>query len=734
MNLPAQIDIPAAEIPGPDGPERGPGAMDGLPGLPAPTVFSACLKPFLDALGWMGEGRHLVEAHPHFDQIDGLDTLRTMLIRLGVQSRVHRVAIPEIGTDDLPCIALLAPDHPVVILERIEEDVFVVFDTESDDLCEYVFDDQRLTCCFATPIHAREAAPTRARFSWFANALRSFRGPIVVIFGLTFAANLLALATPVYIMNVYNLVIGAGMLGSLGIFLAALCVALGFEFYLRRRRGLILAYSGARFSAALLSTSFQRILGLPVALIESASVGSQVLRLKQFEGIHNLFTGALATAVLDLPFVVLFFVAIAAISPVLILVPLGLLAIYAALACVLVPVTRRNTKELNELQARNQTFLIDTISNLTTIQQLRGEAWWHRRYAALSRELETKRFRVQFLDAVVTQGAQTLVMLAGVATLFIGAHLVMQDALSIGGLIAVMMFIWRVLSPAQTLFVGLNKVSQFASSVRQVNALMAIPPERPEERRRTVFRSFEGRITFDRVSFRYEPAQEPILRGLSVDIQPGEMVAITSPSAGGKSTILKMILGLYQPQAGTVFLDRLNLQQLDVHEVRSSIGYTHLEPVFFYGTLAQNMRLANPTATDEMIEVALDEAGIDLSGRMFPKGLGTMLTNAHLAMMSDSLRQSLSLARMYGKRASINLFNDPGALLDEPANRALKGKLAALKGAATTVIVTNRRSHLALCDRVLVLKDGAVSTVAPPRPDASAGRDPPSPLKRGSHA
>ncbi|MEM7238996.1 MAG: ATP-binding cassette domain-containing protein, partial [Pseudomonadota bacterium] len=253
--------------------------------------------------------------------------------------------------------------------------------------------------------------------------------------------------------------------------------------------------------------------------------------------------------------------------------------------------------------------------------------------------------------------------------------------------------------------------SQFANSIRQVNALMAIPPERPDDQRRTVFRKFEGRITLDRVSFRYEAAQEPVLRAVSLDVRPGELVAIASPSAGGKSTILKLILGLYQPQAGTVFLDKLNLQQLDVHEVRSSIGFTPLEPVFFYGTLAQNMRLACPTASDRVIIRALGDAGVDLTGDMFPNGLSTMLTKAHLARMPDNLRQSLSLARMYGKGASINLFNDPAALLDQDGERALLTKLVALKGVATTVIVTNRASQLALADRVFALKDGVISTV-----------------------
>ncbi|MEM7239489.1 MAG: ABC transporter transmembrane domain-containing protein, partial [Pseudomonadota bacterium] len=534
MSVPAKIEL--APDPPPDVSATEVGMPAALPGLPDATAFSACVRPFLDALGWMGEGRHFVEAHPHFDPIQDLDTLRAMLGRLGVQTHVHHVAISEIGADDLPCIALLRPDHPVVVLERIETDVFVVFDTEGNDLCEYVFDSQRLRCCFAYGACQSDVAAATSRFSWFSDALRSFRGPIVAIFGLTFVANVLALATPIYVMNVYNLVIGAHMIESLGYFFAALALALGFEFYLRRRRGKIMAYVGARFSASLLTTSFQRILGLPVTMIEAASVGSQVLRLKQFEGIHNLFTGALATALLDLPFVTLFFVAIAVISPVLVLVPVTLLIVYAALAWVLIPITRRNTRELNELQARNQTFLIDTITNLTTIQQLRGERWWHRRYAALSRELETKRFRVQFLDNVVTQGAQTLVMMSGIATLLIGAHLVMAGTLSIGGLIAVMMLIWRVLSPAQTLFVGLNKVSQFANSIRQVNALMAIPPERPDDQRRTVFRKFEGRITLDRVSFRYEAAQEPVLRAVSLDVRPGELVAIASPSAGGKST------------------------------------------------------------------------------------------------------------------------------------------------------------------------------------------------------
>jgi len=237
--------------------------------------------------------------------------------------------------------------------------------------------------------------------------------------------------------------------------------------------------------------------------------------------------------------------------------------------------------------------------------------------------------------------AQSLVMIAGVATLWAGALLVMAEELSVGGLIAVMMFVWRILSPIQTAFLSLNRIGQFGETARQADLLMGLVPER----------------------------------------DPGQTVAITGDPASGKSSFLKLILGLYKPQGGTVFLDGLNLQQLNVDEVRTSIGYVAQKPEFFYGTLAQNIRLANPSATQADLEEALSAAGIWLPHTQLEDGVDTRLTVGKLGSMSNTMKQCISIGRAFNS----------------------------LKGQSTIVIATTDDELIAKCDRVLYLRGGAIA-------------------------
>ena len=627
------------------------------------------------------------------------------------------MALRHLVADRLPAIVLISPDHPVVLLSVGKNGVGTIFDGRSCDFEEIQLGKKVRPCCFAEPLNAAQNASPGASQSWFSNALDNVRKPIVTIFAFTFLANVLALATPIYVMNVYNSVIGSKSIETLAGFFAAVALILGFEVYVKRARGRLLAFVGARISSSLMNSGLAKILSLPINMIESASVGSQILRLKQFDGIQAFFTGAVATALLDLPFVLLFFVAIAIISPDLAIVPIGLALIYIVLAFLILPSTRRGVNAFNTANTKSQEFLTDAITKRSSIRQLRVEREWRKRFVGISRELSVKRSGIQFFDGLLGTLAQSTMMLAGIATLMIGASLVMSEELSIGALIAVMMFVWRVLAPMQTVFVSLNGIGQFLESVKQVNALMRIPAEHPFQARKSVPRKFEGRITLSGVGFRYGAQDEPVFRGLSLEIEPGQLIGISSATASGKSTILKLILGLYSPQAGAIFLDGLNLQQLEPQEVRAAIGYCPIEPVFFYGSVAQNMRLVCPTVSDSEIEQALVDAGLDLSGPLFPEGIETRLTNQTLAAMPVGCLQSLSLARVYCKNASINLLNDPAAQLDERGDRALVSKLMSLKGKSTTVLVTNRPHHLNLCDRVITLHNGVVASDRPANAD-----------------
>ncbi len=694
-------------------------------GEPAPrsTPHEACILPVLQMFGWAGTDRRLLEAKPHLEPIGSTGDFLAVLHRLGFKGRRARLSTDRLGNDHVPVLLDRRSGPAVVIAVETDGDL-LVFDGATGEAHHEAPSRRAETVYLLAPSDETEVKPN-PRHSWFFTALRHFYRPIAAVTAITFLTNLLALATPIYIASVYNHVIAAHAFDSLAFFAAGIVFLILVELHLRHLKAGLVAYVGARFHAALANAAFERVLLLPITMIEQASVSAQIGRFRQFEGIRTFFTGHLVNALLDLPFTLLFFAALWTIGGLFVLIPIGLVVVFAALGALSIPVTRRNVARTGAALSKSQGFLVESLGRAETIRQLGAEQLWIERYKTVSRDAVLARFHTQVFDSGIQSAAQTLSTLAGVASLAVGAVEVIGGSLSVGGLIAVMMLIWRLLAPVQTAFLAINNIGQVIESVRQVNLLMKLQPERQPTRMPTVTRAFTGRVTLDGVALRHAGRPEPALRGVSLDIPPGQMIAITGPAGAGKTSLLKLILGFYQPLTGTVFIDGLNLQQLDPGEVRVALGYVPQDPAFFFGTIAQNLRMADPGASDERLAAALARAGLaDLAARM-PEGLETKMRSGRLQAFGEGTLMSLALARAYLKEPAIYLIDDPGAWLDRQADEAFISELKRLKGKATVILVTNRPSHMRVCDRVVRIARGQV--VADGAPDELLGQKPPLP-------
>ena len=509
-------------------------------------------------------------------------------------------------------------------------------------------------CLFS--LNAEEEDNQDKRYNWFFEALLSFKQQMFGVGLITLVINLLGLATPLYVMTVYDKVFSAAAADTLVYLAVGMVLIMGAELYLRTLRGKLVAFVGARFTASLLGESFAKILGFQISMTESASISSQLMRIKQFQSISSFFSGKLAESALDFPFIIIFFLVIGAIGGPLLWVPVCLAVAFLVIGLITVPLTKRNIALAGKARSQSQNLLLETMEISATVKQLDAEEIWQKRYEGYLSELTHLKFKSQFFDGVLNSISRGLVMIAGVATLWIGTLLVLDSTISTGALIAIMMLVWKVLSPIQTLFLSFSNISQMWESVRQVNQLMRLSSERTINRSKGIFRNFTGRVRLENVGFRYNPNSEPVARGVSIDFQTPALTALTGANSSGKSSLLKFIIGLYRPQAGAVFVDGLNLKQIDTGELRASISYLPQDPIFFYGTVAQNIRLFQPTATDDDIAKALADAGVDVDGdENFPEGAETRLSGRVLEGLPEGLRQRLSLARVYAKKSKIYL-------------------------------------------------------------------------------
>ncbi|MBF0130282.1 MAG: ATP-binding cassette domain-containing protein, partial [Alphaproteobacteria bacterium] len=232
--------------------------------------------------------------------------------------------------------------------------------------------------------------------------------------------------------------------------------------------------------------------------------------------------------------------------------------------------------------------------------------------------------------------------------------------------------------------------------------------ERDTNRGRNALPTLEGGLAFSRVSFRYTNDADPVLLGVNFKVDAGTVVGIAGPNGSGKSSLLKLATGIYRPQAGSVRVDNIDIRQMDPRDLRALISYAPQQCDVFFGTIAQNLYLAHPTATMEQLRWAASLAGLLEEIEALPDGFNTRLFDGQGERMPHGFRQKLSLARAYLKPAPIMLFDEPGNGLDSKGDNAFVDAIQVLRKTTTIMIVSHRPSHLRLADMIVYMQDGYV--------------------------
>lgn len=677
------------------------------------TPASICLGPLLEALKWSGEARQLAEAMPSSAKVHDLYSLRSVLETLNFTSTARTARLSDITTEMVPCLFEHGDGHLVLITQVMADETLIVFDSRTQRTQPIKPDARPGKAYVVKPVDRVEEHADARRGGWMAWLLSRFRPTFTILLGLSLAINVLALSLPLFIMGVYQYAIVTKSLATLGTLLAGVLLLIGTELYLRRIRGHALAYLGTRIENLIAGHVYRHLLYMPVSLTETASIGSTVSRFRQFEGLRDLFSGSLATALLDIPFLLVFVAAVFWIGGPLGFFPLGLIAIYIVMSAITIPKSRALQRKVGNSRTQRSNFLIEMVHKHNVIRDNSAELVWLSRYREISCQYLLNQFKSHQYNVSVQTLAHLLVILFGVMAVGVGALRAMDGAMSIGALVATTALIWRGLAPIQSVFLGLGQVGQAIESFKQINHLMQLPQERDPGQLPTIKRSLQGHVALRGASIRYSSLTEPALRGVSFDAMPGELVAITGDSGSGKSTLLKVILGLYGLQAGSITIDGLDTRQFDVAELRQSIGYAPQRTAVFGGSITHNVRLSDPTATLDDIRHALDRVGILREIDALPKGLDTdLLGNGE--HRSDGFLRQIVLARAFLKRSQLYLLDEPASELDHAGDLNLMKVLQDIKGKSTILMTTHRPSHMKLADRVVLLRGGLVVASGPP--------------------
>lgn len=682
---------------------------------PSLTPASACLGPLLKALNWRGELRDVLEAMPHLEDVTALEDVLSILVRLDYTSTAKKCTLLELSAKSFPCLYLTEDEQIYTVLEQQDENEFLVFNAQIQDyelVKSEAFDG---TAYVIKPVHTEMQGAELPTNGWFYSMLNKFQKTFFLLLSVTLLINLLNLAIPIYVIAVYDKVVGTKSLMTLAWIAAGMGFVVLLELVLRLKRAQIVSYLGASIEAQLLLKAFQHLMRLPMSVVSSAPVGAQIARLKQFEAIRDVFTGNLAEAFLDIPFLLLFLAAGFVIGGYLGWIPVGLIVFYVVIGFISVPLVKSQIGSAGETKSKARTFLTELMTKHRSIRYTAGREPWTDRYSTLWSEHSAQDFVAQNTTFILQTVTQAAMLIAGLLTLSFGVHDVIEGTLSSGALIALMILIWRLLTPIQTVFMGFHRVGRVMESISQVNYLTQFKPEQTQDASSSFSRRFKGQIEIKNFAFRYTQSSDLALRNINLNIAPGEYVALTGHPGAGKSTLLKVLLGLYPYQLGNILLDGLDLRQIPIHELRHAVGYVPEESTGFYGTIVQNITLAKPDANLKEIETLLAELNLLEKIKRLPNGWETRLKQSEKHYFSEGMLRQLCLARAFIKNPNIYFLDDPTRNLDAPSKTAFLEKLQKIKGNATIVMATHDMASLQLADRIIVLSQG--TTVADITPE-----------------
>jgi ATP-binding cassette subfamily C protein LapB len=524
-------------------------------------------------------------------------------------------------------------------------------------------------------------------------------------------ANTFALGMPLFVMNVYDRVVPNQAFETLWVLALGLMIMLISDLVLRTLRGRFVDLASSRADVKLSAFIMERVLGMRMEQ-RPASAGSFASNLRAFESVRDFIGSATVVAFIDLPFALIFMLVIGWISWYM-LIPLVIGAIIMVFYALIVQGRMHELAEITyRAGAQRNATLIEGLVGFETIKALAAEAPIQRKWEKSAALLARVGAQLRLLSSTASNTSAFVQQFINLVIIIIGVYLISERELTLGGLIACTMLASRAMAPVGQVAGLLVQYHTAATALTSLNEMMTREVERPAD---TTFISrgrLKGEVEFRDVSFTYPGQSAPALRKLSFKLKPGEKVAILGRIGSGKTTLEKLILGLYQPTEGAVLVDGIDLRQLDPAELRRQIGYVQQDVMLFYGSLRENITLGAPLADDTDIVKAAEIGGILSLVNQHPKGFD-MLVGERGESLSGGQRQGVAIARAVINDPPILLLDEPTSSMDFSSEDDIKRRLAEFAKDKTVILISHRTSLLDLAERIIVMDGGRIMADGP---------------------
>ena len=523
--------------------------------------------------------------------------------------------------------------------------------------------------------------------------------------------NIFALAMPMFTMNVYDRVVPNRSVETLWVMSIGVAVIVIGDLILRTMRGYFLDWASTRIDVKLNARIMEQVLGTRLEM-KPNSVGSLASNLRSFESVRDFITSATITTLIDVPFGLIFIAVMAWISlPMVVPVIIGsiIMLVYAFSV-------QTKMHDLSETMyragaVRNAT-LIESLVGLETVKALGIEGHMQRKWEHSASYLTEVGSKLKLLSQSISNGSNAIQQITTVALILLGVYLVTNGDLTMGGLIASTMLAGRAMAPISQTAGLLTQYHTASTSLQSLDEIMNKPIERPLDSNFLSRPVFKGDIEFREVGFKYPGAEESALTKVSFKIKAGEHIALLGRMGSGKTTIHKLILGLYQPTEGAILIDGIDSRQIDPAELRRSVGYVQQDTQLFYGTMRDNLTITMPHADDAAVLAAAHAGGIDEFINAHPKGFDLQVGERG-ETLSGGQKQGVGIARALIGRSVIILLDEPTSAMDHSTEDAVKNRLMQAAAGKTVVLITHRSTLFDMANRIIVVDSGRIVADGP---------------------
>lgn len=631
--------------------------------------------------------------------------------KIGLTARGVRVNYAGLMKLNTPAICHWGRNHFVVLYE-ISETSAIVADPEIGILTldreEFVHNFSGFALeLTVTPEHGKHFQ-AKSSFSILLPIIASHQKALRDIFIGSAAVQLLSLALPMFTQVVLDKVVVHQSISMLNMLLFGMVILTLFQSAISYLRSFVLTFVSLKIDQTLLISFYRHLLSLPIRFFEDRTIGEVVTRFKENDKIRNLLCGPAVTIVLDL---LMAFVLVAIIFSYNLLfglyVFIYLLLLVAVVACY-TPILKALNRKVFDKQVATDSFVVESIRAIERVKSAGAEQSTRWKWEELFSENQNAKFK-EITARNIAQAISRLINMLGQAVLlWLGANCVISGQLTIGQFVALNMMVGMAAQPILRIVDVWDQLQEVNIALERLGDVFEAGIEEPDVDKKIALKNLEGRIKFDSVNFKYSSVlQNNTLTNVSFEASPGQLVAIVGESGCGKTTLLKLVLGLYKANSGTVQIDEHDLSFISLSSYRKKIGTVSQNEYLFKGTIRENLSLLSNDLNPESIVEAAKLAGIHDFIAALPYGYETQLSEGGFNL-SGGQRQRLAIARSIANKPKIMLFDEATSALDSESENIIRQSLEKLRAGRTMIVIAHRLSTIRNADLILVMENGTI--------------------------